>query len=303
MRWKCSPPACACRSRRWSPALRRLVWPVTLFPGAGRLPRAAAADRGRRVLAGARQLDGHRAAGGAPPGGALGDRAAPDDSYYASRRRCGTLALFGPRGRSANEDRRRGGYRVLRNRRSTICRYPARWRRRRTAAPRGSLLKQIAGWPGMAWARRAWLLNALYLGANPMVSRSGAAAGEPRKSLFGAMGGAGAPARSRRMRAVTSSMLGGIPTPVLSRRLRLFVLKSSLTCLITLDCAALAPAPRRGELSTPPIASPATTRRCTGATSAWPPTGPACRPRCGAGGGRGKAGLERGTTSSKSPAI
>ena len=63
---------------------------------------------------------------------------------------------------------------------------PAVERLRREAAS----LKQIAGWPGMSLERAARLLNALYLGANLMVSRSGAAARpEPRKSLFGWLGG------------------------------------------------------------------------------------------------------------------
>lgn len=168
-----------------------LVWPVTLFPAQGvyHAPRPlteAPESSLVRVSSMAIEPPAVRA-----PGLALGDRVAPDDSYYALAPALWRLALFGPRGRLLNEIGGTAAYRVLRNPALDDLPLPgalapAVERLRREAAS----LKQIAGWPGMSLERAARLLNALYLGANLMVSRSGAAARpEPRKSLFGWLGG------------------------------------------------------------------------------------------------------------------
>ncbi len=168
-----------------------LVWPVTVFPAQmlyhSPRPLTEAADAAlARVAAMAVEPPGLR-----PPGQALDQRAAADDSVYALAPALWRLALHGPRGRLLNEIGGTAAYRVLRNPKLDELPLPgalgaAAERLRRESAS----LKQIASWPGMSVERAARLLNALYLNANLMVSRSGAAARpEPRKSLFGWLSG------------------------------------------------------------------------------------------------------------------
>ncbi len=125
-----------------------------------------------------------------PPGHAMSDRVAADDSYFSLAPALWRLALHGPRSRVLNEIGGTAAYRVLRNPKVDDLPLPgalgpAAERLRREAAS----LKQIAAMPGMSLERAARLLNALYLGSNLMVSRSAAAARpEPRRSLFGWLG-------------------------------------------------------------------------------------------------------------------
>lgn len=164
-----------------------LVWPLTLFPAQqlyhSPRPLTEAADAAlARISAMAVEPPGVR-----PPGHALSHRTAGEDSYHALAPALWRLALYGPRGRLLNEIGGTAAYRVLRNPKLDELPLPgalgaAAERLRRESAS----LKQIGSWPGMSLERAARLLNALYLNANLMVSRSGAAARpEPRKSLFG----------------------------------------------------------------------------------------------------------------------
>ena len=125
-----------------------------------------------------------------PPGHAMSDRVAADDSYYSLAPALWRLALHGPRARLLNEIGGTAAYRVLRNPKVDDLPLPgalgpAAERLRREAAS----MKEIAAMPGMSLERAARLLNALYLGSNLMVSRTAAAArAEPRRSLFGWLG-------------------------------------------------------------------------------------------------------------------
>ncbi len=168
-----------------------LVWPVTLFP-------AQMVYHSPRPLTEAPQASLARVSAlsieppvAQPPGQAMNNRVAADDSFYSLAPALWRLALFGPRGRLLNEIGGTAAYRVLRNPKVDDLPLPgalgpAAERLRREAAS----LKQIAGWPGMSVERASRLLNALYLGSNLMVSRSAAnARAEPRRSLFGWLGG------------------------------------------------------------------------------------------------------------------
>jgi hypothetical protein len=168
-----------------------LVWPVTVFP-------AQMVYHAPRPLSEAPESSLARVTSMAieppavhPPGQAMSNRVAADDSYYSLAPALWRLALFGPRGRLLNEIGGTAAYRVLRNPRVDDLPLPgalgpAAERLRREAAS----LKQIASWPGMSVERASRMLNALYLSANLVVSRSAAAArAEPRKSLFGWLGG------------------------------------------------------------------------------------------------------------------
>ncbi len=167
-----------------------LVWPITVFPAqmvyhAPRPLTEAPESSLARVTSMAVEPPVVR-----PPGHAMSNRVAADDSYYSLAPALWRLALYGPRGRLLNEIGGTAAYRVLRNPRVDDLPLPgalggAAERMRREAAS----LKQIAAAPGMSVERAARLLNALYLSGNLMVSRSAAAARpEPRKSLFGWLG-------------------------------------------------------------------------------------------------------------------
>lgn len=167
-----------------------LVWPVTVFPAqmiyhAPRPLSEAPESSLARVTSMAIEPPVVHA-----PGQAMSNRVAADDSYYSLAPALWRLALFGPRGRLLNEIGGTAAYRVLRNQRVDDLPLPgalgaAAERMRREAAS----LKEIAAWPGMSLERASRMLNALYLSANLMVSRSAASARpEPRKSLFGWLG-------------------------------------------------------------------------------------------------------------------
>jgi hypothetical protein len=167
-----------------------LVWPVTVFPAqmiyhAPRPLTEAPEQSLNRVTSMAIEPPVVR-----PPGHAMSNRVAADDSYYSLSPALWRLALHGPRGRILNEIGGTAAYRVLRNPKVDDLPLPgalgpAAERLRREPAS----LKQIAGWPGMSVERASRLLNALYLGSNLMVSRSTAGArSDSRKSLFGWLG-------------------------------------------------------------------------------------------------------------------
>ena len=128
-----------------------LVWPVTLFPAQGvyHAPRPLTeAPESSLVRVSSMAIEPPAVR---PPGQARGDRAAPDDSYYALAPALWRLALFGPRGRLLNEIGGTAAYRVLRNPALDDLPLPgalapAVERLRREAAS----LKQIAGWLGFA---------------------------------------------------------------------------------------------------------------------------------------------------------
>lgn len=168
-----------------------LVWPMTVFPAQmvyhsprplTEAPEASLA----RVTALSLEPPHVR-----PPGHPMSDRVGAADQYFSLAPALWRLALHGPRGRLLQEIGGTAAYRVLRNPRVDDLPLPgalgpAAERLRRES----SSLKQIAGWTGMSAERGARLLNALYLGANLMVSRSAATARpEPRRGLFGWGGG------------------------------------------------------------------------------------------------------------------
>lgn len=167
-----------------------LVWPVTVFP-------AQMIYHAPQPLTEAPQLSLAQVTCLSleppvvrPPGHAMSDRVAADDSYFSLAPALWRLALFGPRARLLNEIGGTAAYRVLRNPKVDDLPLPgalgpAAERLRREAAS----MKEIASMPGMSLERAARLLNALYLGSNLMVSRTAAAArAEPRRSLFGWLG-------------------------------------------------------------------------------------------------------------------
>jgi hypothetical protein len=168
-----------------------LVWPVTVFP-------AQAIYHAPQPLTEAPESSLARVSAMAiepaivrPPGHAMSNRVAAEDSYFSLAPALWRLALFGPRGRILNEIGGAAVYRVLRNPKVDDLPLPgalgaAAERLRRESAS----IREIAAWPGMSGERAARLLNALYLGANLMVSRSTAGArSEPRRGLMGWLGG------------------------------------------------------------------------------------------------------------------
>ena len=264
MRWKCSPPACGAGAGAGLPALRRAGVAGDAVPGAGRVPRAAPLTEAPESSVGARQLDGHRAAGGAPARWRWRSCGA---RRQLLRPRAGAVApcLFGPRA-PAQRDRRHGGFhRSCATRCSTITAARRAGACRRRVALRGGLLKQIAGWPGMSLeGRAARLLNALYLGANLMVSRAAGAAARPEPRRACSAGWAGAEALGAPLKAAgrDGAMLGGM-----KRRLRRPSVRAP--SLARVGCATPgARADARRAASHHPLHRSATTRRCTGATSA-----------------------------------
>lgn len=163
------------------------VWPVTVFPAQMlyHAPRALV-EASEKGLAGASVISVEPAVL-RPPGHAMRDRVAADASYWPLGPALWSLALNGPRSRLLSEIGGTAAYRAMRNPRTENLSLPgalapAADRLRREAVS----LKQIADWPGMSAERGARLLNALYLCANLMVTRSHSSAqSEPRRSLFG----------------------------------------------------------------------------------------------------------------------
>ncbi len=163
------------------------VWPVTVFPAQMlyHAPRALV-EASEKGLAGASVISVEPAVL-RPPGPPMPDRGAADASYWPLGPALWSLALNGPRSRLLSEIGGTAAYRAMRNPRTENLALPgalapAADRLRREAVS----LKQIAAWPGMSAERGARLLNALYLCANLMVTRShNAAQPEPRRSLFG----------------------------------------------------------------------------------------------------------------------
>ncbi len=168
-----------------------LVWPVTLFPaeGAYHAPQPLS-EAPERSLARVTVMAVEPPVARAPGPSALSPGA--DDGYFQLAPALWRLALFGPRAQLLGEIGGTVSYRMLRDPRADGLSLPgalgpAAERLRRQSAP----LKQIASWPGMSVERAARLINALYLDANLLVSRSAPSArAEPRRGLFGWLGGA-----------------------------------------------------------------------------------------------------------------
>jgi hypothetical protein len=168
-------------------AFQDLVWPVTLFPAQMlyHSPRTLleASEAGLATLA----TLSVEPAGVRPPGHPMRERIASDASYRPLAPVLWRLALHGPRSRLLSEIAGTAAYRVLRHPRVDDLPLPgalgpAADRLRREAAS----LRGVGDWPGMSVERGARLLNALYLTANLMVTRSHPAARpEPAQSLFG----------------------------------------------------------------------------------------------------------------------
>jgi hypothetical protein len=167
-----------------------LVWPMTVFPAQmiyhSPRPLTEAPERSLgRVTVMSIEPPNVR-----PPGHPMSERIAGDEQYHSLAPALWRLALHGPRGKVLQEIGGTAAYRVLRNPRVDDLPLhgaltPAADRLRRESAS----LKQIAEWTGMSAERGARLLNALYLGANLMVSRSAPAARpEPKRGLFGWFG-------------------------------------------------------------------------------------------------------------------
>jgi len=149
------------------------VWPVTIFPveriyhSPRTLSQATALEIGRLSVMRVEP------AGLRPPGHAMHERVGKANHYHRLSPGLWRLALNGPRARLLSEIGGTAAYRVLRSPASEGLSAPgaigaAVNRLRDEPAP----LKAIARWPGMSTERAAAMLNALYLTANLLVSRT-----------------------------------------------------------------------------------------------------------------------------------
>lgn len=167
--------------------LEGLVWPMTLFPlqALYHAPR----DLTEAFPSGITRLDllACEPPGVRPPGHWMHERVAGAEHYRPLPPLLHYMALHGPRRTLLNEIGGSAAYRVLSGTdRGAALSFPGAMgsaveRLRRESAS----LRDIASWPGLGMERASRMLNALYLGARLIVTRSHPAARESAGGLMG----------------------------------------------------------------------------------------------------------------------